>query len=160
MKTLACFGRALVAALFVAGCGYGAAADVPAVAIRDGGAAVDVTGLSADALRALLQTDRKPDEWTALFAVYVDPTDGSDPSRRPAVLGDYRVVDNALRFTPRFPLAPASTTGRCCTPTGCPARNKVKKRLLSRFIWKKRGRPRRRPWNRSTPPRTSCPKTS
>ena len=88
-----------------AGPALGAAADVPAVAIRDGGAAVDVTGLPADAVRAFSQADRKPDDWTALFAVYVDSADGSDPARRPPVLGDYRVADGALRFTPRFPLA-------------------------------------------------------
>ncbi len=86
-------------------CTCGRAGDVPAVEIHDGGAAVDVTGLSADALRALAHADRKPDEWTALFAVYVDPGDGSDPTQRPPVLGDYRVADGALRFTPRYPLA-------------------------------------------------------
>ncbi len=121
MKTLAYFRPALAAILFVSACSFGKAADVPAVAIRDGGAAVDVTGLPADALDALSHVDWKPDEWAALFALYVEPADGSDPTQRPPVLGAYRVADGALRFTPRFPLRAAFLTGRSTIPTESPA---------------------------------------
>ncbi len=105
MKALAYTRPALAAVLFAAACGSGKAADVPAIAIRDGGVAVDVTGLPADALDALSHVDWKADEWAVLFALYVEPADGSDPTQRPAVLGAYHVADGALRFTPRFPLA-------------------------------------------------------
>jgi hypothetical protein len=77
-----------------------------AIEVRDGGKRVVVTGLSADAVDALAHVDWKADEWPALFALYVEPADGSDPTRRPPVLGDYRVADGALRFTPRFALSP------------------------------------------------------
>jgi hypothetical protein len=100
------FPRALAAALLVAAvCGRAPADDAVRIEIRDGGAAVDVTGLSADARNALAHADWKPDQWAALFALYVEPDDGSDPTQRPPVLGAYRVADGALRFTPRFPLA-------------------------------------------------------
>ncbi len=74
----------------------------PSIDISDGGAAVEVSGLPAD---ALAHPGWKPDQWAALFAVYVDPADGSDATQRPPVLGDYRVADGVLRFTPRFPLS-------------------------------------------------------
>jgi hypothetical protein len=77
-----------------------------AIEVRDGGKAVDVTGLTADAVNALKHADWKADEWAALFALYVEPADGSDPTNRPPLLGDYRVADGALRFTPRFALSP------------------------------------------------------
>ena len=101
MKSLASIRPALAAIQFVPACGSGKAADKPAVAVRDGGAAVDVTGLPADALDALAHVDWKADEWASLFALYVEPADGSDPTQRPAVLGAYHVADGALRFTPR-----------------------------------------------------------
>jgi hypothetical protein len=75
------------------------------IEVRDGGTAVDVKGLSADALDVLAHVDWTPDQWTALLAVYVEPADGSDAAQRPPVLGAYRVADGALRFTPRFPLS-------------------------------------------------------
>jgi hypothetical protein len=76
-----------------------------AIEIRDGGAAVEVTGLAPDALDALSHADWKADQWAALFALYVEPADGSDLTGRPPLLGAYRVADGALRFTPRFPLS-------------------------------------------------------
>ena len=77
-----------------------------AIEVRDGGKAVDVTGLTADAVNALKHVDWKADEWAALFALYVEPADGSDPMKRPPLLGDYRIADEAVRFTPRFALSP------------------------------------------------------
>ncbi len=80
--------------------------DGAAVEVRDGGKAVDVTGLAAAAVNALKQVDWKAEEWSALFALYVEPVDGSDPTKRPPLLGAYGVADGALRFTPRFALSP------------------------------------------------------
>lgn len=77
-----------------------------AIEVRDGGKAVDVTGLPADAVDALKHIDWKAEEWTALFSLYVEPADAADPMRRPPLLGDYRITDGALRFTPRFALSP------------------------------------------------------
>lgn len=98
----------LTAALLVGPGGRAAASGAtpsPAFEIRDGGKAVDASGLNAEALKALSKVDWKPDEWAAVFAVYVEPADGSHPTKRPPVLGAYRVDDDTLRFMPRFPLA-------------------------------------------------------
>ena len=45
-----------------------------------------------------------PDQWQALFAVYVDP--GSLGEALPPILGSYRIEDRILIFQPRFPLQP------------------------------------------------------
>jgi hypothetical protein len=98
--------------MVLASCGEGRSAlaaphpNGAAIEVRDAGKAVDVTGLTAEAVDALAHADWKADEWRALFALYVEPADGSDPTRRPPVLGAYHVVDGTLRFTPRFALSP------------------------------------------------------
>jgi hypothetical protein len=103
-------GFAAVLVLASSGCAPVAFAqphpDGAAIVIRDGGKAVDVTGLTTEAGDALAHADWKTDEWRALFALYVEPADGSDPTKRPPLLGDYRVAEGALRFTPRFALSP------------------------------------------------------
>src|SRR5262249_36958917 len=59
----------------------------------------EVAGLPAEALTQLARTPPGKEQWTALFAIYVDG------ARPPAALGSYRVEDNLLRFEPRFPPA-------------------------------------------------------
>jgi hypothetical protein len=68
------------------------------------GTTVDVVGLDQTALAPLAKANLKPDQWAPLFAVYVDSGSGADAKNRPPVTGSYRIVDDTLRFEPRFPL--------------------------------------------------------
>ena len=82
------------------------AGDVPAVEIRDGGEAVDVTGLSADALTRLAQ--RRPEAGRVGRPVRRVRRSGrrlrpDAAAARPRRLPRRR--SGRLRFTPRFPLA-------------------------------------------------------
>jgi hypothetical protein len=78
----------------------------PTVRVSDDkGTAVDVTGLTATDLAALAKLGARAEEWTPVFALYVEQTDGKDRQDQPALLGDYRIEGEVLRFTPRFPLA-------------------------------------------------------
>jgi hypothetical protein len=79
----------------------------PTVKLGDNkGTAVEVTGLTAKDLAALAKLGAKAEEWTPIFAVYVERGDGKDRKDQSALLGDYRIDGEILRFTPRFPLAP------------------------------------------------------
>ena len=60
---------------------------------------MEVTGLSRDALRALQDADLTAEQWSAVLRVAVDDA-------APGMLGTYSVADQALRFTPLFPLDP------------------------------------------------------
>ncbi len=67
-------------------------------------AAFTVTGLAAGPLAKLAKAELTADQWTALFAVYVDQGANADRATQPAILGSYQVAGGALRFEPRFPL--------------------------------------------------------
>jgi hypothetical protein len=71
----------------------------------DKGTAVDVTGLAAKDLTALAKLGTRAEDWTPVFALYVERAAGKDRNDQPALLGDYRIDGEVLRFTPRFPLA-------------------------------------------------------
>jgi hypothetical protein len=64
--------------------------------------AIEVAGLRPEVLKALAQLQQTPEQWQALFAVYVER--GGDRKKQPAMLGSYRVTKDSLRFEPRFPL--------------------------------------------------------
>jgi hypothetical protein len=66
---------------------------------QSGRAYVEITGLSSAALGALATASWTHEQWSALLRVAVD-------DNAPGMLGDYRVADGALRFTPAFPLDP------------------------------------------------------
>jgi hypothetical protein len=66
--------------------------------------AFDVAGLNEAVLRRWAKANYKPDQWTAIFAIYVVRAKESDVTKQPAVLGTYQVRDDVLRFTPRFSL--------------------------------------------------------
>jgi hypothetical protein len=86
--------------------------------------AIEVAGLLPKELKALAQSEQTPEQWQSLFAVYVGPS--GDRTEQPAMLGSYRVTEDALRFQPRFPLArgvsyrvvfhPANLPGRTGSP--------------------------------------------
>jgi hypothetical protein len=91
--------RCLAIVLLAASCGR---PQTPALRMTqpDGRAAfVEVVGLPSSTLDALQSRQRTADEWAAILRVAVT-ADG------PPVLGEYAVVDDALRFTPAFPFDP------------------------------------------------------
>lgn len=63
-----------------------------------GAAFIQVVGLPASTLASLAET-RGPDQWASILRVAVT-------ADAPPIVGDYRVVDRALRFTPAFPFDP------------------------------------------------------
>jgi hypothetical protein len=68
--------------------------------------AVEVLGLSADAVKRLRQSKPTPVEWRRLFSVYAGQEGQAGASDLPPMAGAYRVESNALRFEPLFPLEP------------------------------------------------------
>jgi hypothetical protein len=97
-------GLAFLTALLVAAQTPTAATCAPVIRLHgDKEPAVEVTGLPAEELRALARLEQTPEQWQALFAVYVER---GDRARQPAMLGSHRVLKDALRFEPRFPLTP------------------------------------------------------
>jgi hypothetical protein len=80
-------------------------ANGPTIKLKDDtGAAVEVVGLAAKDLEVLARANLTPEQWTAVFAVYVH-RDGAEPKDQTPLLGTYKVEKDALRFEPRFPLA-------------------------------------------------------
>jgi hypothetical protein len=57
-------------------------------------------------LKELTRSNLNPEQWTALFAIYVDNARQEKRTQSPPVLGSYRVENKTLVFEPRFPLAP------------------------------------------------------
>jgi hypothetical protein len=80
---------------------------------------VDVTGLGARELASL--SGFKAEQWPALFAVYVERAGGKDRAQSP-LLGSYRVEAGAVRFEPRFPLAPGVRYRAVFNPSRLPSR--------------------------------------
>ncbi len=105
-----------------------------AIQVRDGGKAVEVTGLPADAAEALGHVDWKADDWAALFSLYVEPADGSESMKRPPLLGVYSIADGALRFTPRFALLPGVHYRAVFRPAHIPGAKKGPDVVKSLFL--------------------------
>jgi len=118
----------------------------PAIALtapHDGTPAyVEVTGLPARTLSALQGARLTRDQWASVLRVAVD-------ADAPAVLGEYAVVDGAIRFTPLFPFdqgrqyqvrfeparvpgAPAADIGAVETTIGRPASTAVPSTVVTR----------------------------
>jgi len=77
----------------------------PSIKLRDEtGAVVEVVGIPAKDLDVLRAAKLTPEQWSALFALYVD-RGGADRKDQAALLGTYTVEKDVLRFEPRFPLA-------------------------------------------------------
>jgi hypothetical protein len=60
----------------------------------------EVTGLP------LTHIPLSPDQWRALFAVYVVPSESPETASLPPLLGSYHSDGVGIRFQPRFPLEP------------------------------------------------------
>jgi hypothetical protein len=87
--------------LFLAGRSAGADAKAPQIRLADKGGAIEVAGLGREALKALTAFREDTDRWKEVFVVRVDRKGVTTPP----MLGTYRVVGDAARFEPRFPLA-------------------------------------------------------
>ena len=77
--------------------------------------AAGVESATLDALRGAPPADPR---WGSILAVHLADADGSVPAGRPALAGAYRVEGAALRFTPRFPLAPTRPYRAILDPDG------------------------------------------
>ncbi len=91
---------AISALLIATACSSDHSSSTPAIALRrqNGGPSyVEVAGLSAAQLRAVGGANLTGEQWARLFRVAI-----SDSA--PGMLGTYDVTDDALRFTPQFPL--------------------------------------------------------
>lgn len=65
--------------------------------------AVDVRPVAPAALATLERMEPQPEQWQRVFAVYTGDTTGLP------MLGDYAVLHDTLRFTPRFPPVPGNS---------------------------------------------------
>jgi hypothetical protein len=91
----------ILIALTAAACGR-SEPSVPSIGLikpDSGPAFIQVIGLPASTLSSLSTTSRSPERWAEILRVSVSA--GGTP-----ILGDYRVVDRTLRFTPAFPFDP------------------------------------------------------
>ena len=50
---------------------------------------MDLTGFAPAAADTLIDTQWKMEKWADLFALYVEPADGSDPMKRPAAVLEF-----------------------------------------------------------------------
>jgi hypothetical protein len=71
---------------------------------------IDVLGLPADQLRAVEGADSR-DAWTAVLRISIGPD-------QPPIVGDYRVSNGRIVFTPMFPLDPGRKYHVMFTPPG------------------------------------------
>src|SRR5438128_10641943 len=78
----------------------------PVIRFNSAKATIDVLGLDRADLANLAGTSLDSSQWKALLAVYVQKGNKGESTNTPAVLGSYRVDQDAVRFEPRFPLAP------------------------------------------------------
>jgi len=106
----------LVLALAVVGaCTNPGAEQADAPTVRFVGGAIEVAGLSGGTLTAL--TPLRADSWLAVLAVYTRAA-AEDP-QAPPMLGEHRVEDGRIVFTPRFPFTPGmSYVARYTAPDG------------------------------------------
>jgi hypothetical protein len=83
----------------------GASTKAPVIRLNEskGAVTVNVTGLSKETLAGLSRLGNDTENWSRVFAVYVDRP-GKDRKDQPAILGSYRLEKDTIRFEPRFPL--------------------------------------------------------
>jgi hypothetical protein len=69
-------------------------------------AAVEVVGADLAAVQALARPEMTIDRWNSILMVRVVPANASRTSDQPPLWGSYRVVNDVIRFEPRFALEP------------------------------------------------------
>jgi hypothetical protein len=92
----------VVAALAAAATACAGPPEPPAIRMTqpdDGRAFVHVVNLPASTLADLSSRPRNAEQWASILKV-------ATAADAPAVIGDYRIVDGSLRFTPAFPFDP------------------------------------------------------
>jgi len=101
--------------------GPGSKEAAPRIVIRlnegKAGTTVDVTGLGKETLAGLARLAPDAEKWGRVLAVYVQRP-GKGREGQPAVLGNYRIEKDVLRFEPRFPLLRGITYRAVCIPAG------------------------------------------
>ncbi len=83
----------------------------PTLAIRlsaDSPPAVEVVGLTDAQATALAALKPDAEAWSRVLRVVVAGGTAGEVAARPPLLGTYRVLGNAIRFEPRFPLEPGT----------------------------------------------------
>lgn len=108
-------------ALFLTACAGTDSKGPPQVRFTDDGGAIEVTRLPPETLAALQRKSLSPEDWRRVCPVFTGDAEASEDL--PPVLGSYSVTDDAVRFTPRYPLVPGQpyrirwTLGRAVTAT-------------------------------------------
>lgn len=105
------------------------------VEIRLGkGGDIEVTGLDKTTLSQLGEQKRPREQWLKLLSVRVAPKDAETADKLPALLGEYRLEKNVLKFVPRFPLAKGVRYrvqfNPAQLPSGSPDEQTIQKDLL------------------------------
>jgi hypothetical protein len=67
---------------------------------------VDLENLPAETIVQLRRDDPSAARWQSLLSVFVEQEDRSENGTLPAVLGQYELLRDRVRFTPRFPPVP------------------------------------------------------
>jgi len=95
--------------------------------------AVEVVGLNEETLRHLLNTNWQSEEWQKLLSVYAGQGD-SMTMNVPAMIGSYRIQNDAIRFEPKFPWQRGLTYRAVYRAAGLSARiDKASGQIISKF---------------------------
>jgi len=68
--------------------------------------AVELEGLSSEAVRALASVSWSDAQWMKLLSVYVEPMSSAAANDLPPVQGRYETLKDRIRFEPQFPVQP------------------------------------------------------
>jgi hypothetical protein len=92
---------------------------------------VEVHGLNAAALKELHRSHWSLPRWQSLLSVYAEQGDVIADMTLPAMLGDYQLDSNILRFEPRFALEPGLTYRATLRPDRLPGSTPGSKMLTA-----------------------------
>ena len=85
-------------------CTFVLIAATPEIRLAADGKSIDVVGLSKSDLATLTEHKPSAEQWARLLALYVDK--GKGRADQLAMVGEWRVEKNLLRFEPRYGLSP------------------------------------------------------
>ena len=119
------------------GCSAGTVANGSIFLVRwntnSGQTLVEVSGISAKALRKLRAPNWQVEDWQKVLSVYAGQAE-STASDLPAMLGSYSAKDGLIRFEPKFPLEAGVTYRAVFRPSALPADSDPRDRdLISIF---------------------------
>jgi len=93
------------------------------IQLNRGHGTIDVVGLDPADLARLAGAALDASQWQALFPVQVRKESQAKAADLPPLLGSYRVEGDAVRFQPRFPLAPGISYRATFQPSKLPGQN-------------------------------------